>query len=68
MNERPLKLPNLKICFYFFSLQITASIQENRIERLSDEDHLKDAENVAKLRLKEDVLNRNLSPSLQNKK
>lgn len=35
--------------------------------RLNDDAHLKDATNVAKLRLKENVLERNLSPSLQGK-
>lgn len=50
-----------------FLLVAIASIQENRYERLSDDEHLKDATNVAKLRLKENVLGRNLSPSLQEK-
>uniref|UniRef100_A0A6B2EJ57 Uncharacterized protein n=1 Tax=Phlebotomus kandelakii TaxID=1109342 RepID=A0A6B2EJ57_9DIPT len=41
------------------------SIQENRAERLSDAGRLQNAENVEKLRLREDVLERNLSPSLR---
>uniref|UniRef100_A0A1L8DAJ8 Uncharacterized protein n=1 Tax=Nyssomyia neivai TaxID=330878 RepID=A0A1L8DAJ8_9DIPT len=43
----------------------TKSIQENRAERLTDDGKLQNAENVEKLRLREDVLERNLSPSLR---
>ncbi|XP_055686713.1 small integral membrane protein 12-A [Lutzomyia longipalpis] len=43
----------------------TKSIQENRAERLADDGKLQNAENVEKLRLREDVLERNLSPSLR---
>uniref|UniRef100_A0A1I8PEU0 Small integral membrane protein 12-A n=1 Tax=Stomoxys calcitrans TaxID=35570 RepID=A0A1I8PEU0_STOCA len=41
------------------------SIQENRAERLTED--LANAAQVEKLRLKENVLERNLSPSLQKK-
>ncbi|XP_013102037.2 small integral membrane protein 12-A [Stomoxys calcitrans] len=41
------------------------SIQENRAERLTED--LANATQVEKLRLKENVLERNLSPSLQKK-
>uniref|UniRef100_U5EXY5 Small integral membrane protein 12-A n=1 Tax=Corethrella appendiculata TaxID=1370023 RepID=U5EXY5_9DIPT len=44
------------------------SIQENRAERMTKEDSLKDASNVEKLALKGNILNRNLSPSLANEK
>lgn len=43
------------------------SIQETRAERLSDEASLKDPTRVEKLKLNENVLGRNLSPSLQQK-
>ncbi|XP_037951819.1 small integral membrane protein 12-A-like [Teleopsis dalmanni] len=41
------------------------SIQEDRMERLTEEDVLLNAANVEKLGLKSNVLERNLSPSLQ---
>ncbi|KAL9913290.1 small integral membrane protein 12 [Glossina fuscipes] len=41
------------------------SIQENRAERLADDELLASATNVEKLRLKTNVLERNLPPSLQ---
>lgn len=50
-----------------FNFHITEeSIQDSRSDRLTNE-MLKDPTNVAKLRLKENVLERNLSPSLQTK-
>lgn len=51
-----------------FFPNILESIQENRAERLTDEDVLKDPTRFEKLRLKENVLGRNLSPSLQEHK
>ncbi|KAM7343071.1 small integral membrane protein 12 isoform 2-T2 [Cochliomyia hominivorax] len=44
------------------------SVQENRAERLTEDEILANATNVEKLRLKENVLERNLPPSLQQKK
>ncbi|XP_058062672.1 small integral membrane protein 12-A [Anopheles bellator] len=41
------------------------SIQEKRAERVTEDDKLKDATHVEKLVYKENVLGRNLSPSLQ---
>ncbi|XP_055628222.1 small integral membrane protein 12-A [Toxorhynchites rutilus septentrionalis] len=43
------------------------SIQEKRAERITDEGSLKDATKVEKLVYKENVLGRNLSPSLETK-
>ncbi|XP_037041557.1 small integral membrane protein 12-A [Bradysia coprophila] len=43
------------------------SIQDNRADRLADDDILANAAKVDKLKLKENVLGRNLSPSLQAK-
>ncbi|XP_055919137.1 small integral membrane protein 12-A [Eupeodes corollae] len=43
------------------------SIQENRAERLASENVLDNAAMVDKLRLNENVLERNLPPSLQTK-
>lgn len=43
----------------------SGSIQETRAERLSDDSVLLDPTRVEKLRLNENVLGRNLSPSLQ---
>ncbi|XP_058120670.1 small integral membrane protein 12-A [Anopheles ziemanni] len=43
----------------------SGSIQEKRAERITDESKLKDATNVEKLVYKENVLGRNLSPSLE---
>ncbi|KNC26125.1 hypothetical protein FF38_12239 [Lucilia cuprina] len=43
------------------------SVQENRAERLTEDDILANAGHVDKLRLKENVLERNLPPSLQKK-
>lgn len=48
-------------------LFVAASIQENRIERLANENEQSDPTIVEKLKLKENVLGRNLSPSLQTK-
>lgn len=46
-------------------LPLSESIQDHRAERLTEDlDH---PENVAKLQLKENVLERNLSPSLKSK-
>ncbi|XP_065091166.1 small integral membrane protein 12-A [Ochlerotatus camptorhynchus] len=45
----------------------SASIEEKRVERITDDAHLKDATNVEKLVYKENVLGRNLSPSLEKK-
>jgi len=45
----------------------TASIQELRAKRLTDESLNTNAANVEKLRLSSPVLERNLSPSLQPK-
>ncbi|XP_035456184.1 small integral membrane protein 12-A [Spodoptera frugiperda] len=42
-------------------------VQDQRVERLIDEEVLSDPTNVQKLRYKENVLGRNVSPSLQNK-
>lgn len=44
------------------------SVQENRAERLTEDEVLANATHVEKLRLKENVLERNLPPSLQQKK
>lgn len=44
--------------------QFSESIDEKRIERLMEE-KLKDPTHIEKLRLKENVLGRNLSPSLE---
>lgn len=46
---------------------ITESIQEIRAERLAEDIAEANAAQVDKLRLKENVLERNLSPSLQKK-
>lgn len=43
------------------------SIQDSRSERLANEELSSDPTKVEKLRLKENVLERNLSPSLQQK-
>lgn len=43
------------------------SIQDKRTERLTNDDMLSDPTHVEKLKLKENVLGRNLSPSLQQK-
>ncbi|KXJ77529.1 small integral membrane protein 12-A [Aedes albopictus] len=43
------------------------SIEEKRVERITDDEHLKDATKVDKLVYKENVLGRNLSPSLEKK-
>lgn len=43
------------------------SIQDSRSERLANEELNSDPTKVEKLRLKENVLERNLSPSLQGK-
>ena len=51
-----------KIIKYYCFIE---SIQENRAERMSSEEILKNATNVEKLVYKENVLGRNLSPSLQ---
>ncbi|XP_055537298.1 small integral membrane protein 12-A [Wyeomyia smithii] len=45
----------------------SASIEDKRAERITDDLHLKDAANVEKLVYKENVLGRNLSPSLEKK-
>lgn len=45
----------------------TDSIQDKRSERLAEEEIGHDPTKVEKLRLKENVLERNLSPSLQRK-
>ncbi|KAM3955683.1 small integral membrane protein 12-A [Aphomia sociella] len=41
------------------------SVQDQRMERLTEEDALNDPTNVKKLKYKENVLGRNVSPSLQ---
>ncbi|XP_013200554.2 small integral membrane protein 12 [Amyelois transitella] len=41
------------------------SVQDQRLERLTDEEALKDPTKVDKLQYKENVLGRNVSPSLQ---
>ncbi|XP_058836143.1 small integral membrane protein 12 [Topomyia yanbarensis] len=41
------------------------SIEEKRVDRVTDDLHLKDATNVEKLVYKENVLGKNLSPSLE---
>ncbi|XP_026757133.1 small integral membrane protein 12-A [Galleria mellonella] len=41
------------------------AIQDQRLERLTEEDILNDPTNVEKLKYKENVLGRNVSPSLQ---
>ncbi|XP_049883955.1 small integral membrane protein 12 [Pectinophora gossypiella] len=41
-------------------------VQDQRLERLTDEEILKDPTNVQKLKYKENVLGKNVSPSLQN--
>ncbi|XP_058461693.1 small integral membrane protein 12 [Malaya genurostris] len=43
------------------------SIEEKRVDRVTDDLHLKDATHVEKLVYKENVLGRNLSPSLEKK-
>ncbi|KAG6455888.1 small integral membrane protein 12-A [Manduca sexta] len=40
-------------------------VQDQRLERLTDEEVLKDPTNVQKLKYKENVLGKNVSPSLQ---
>ncbi|XP_026734593.1 small integral membrane protein 12-A [Trichoplusia ni] len=45
----------------------TKPVQDQRLERLTEEDILKDPTNVQKLKYHENVLGKNLSPSLQNK-
>lgn len=71
----------VKFCLFFFffpydsieqfSVVIfqnsTDSIQDKRSERLAEEEIGHDPTKVEKLRLKENVLERNLSPSLQRK-
>ncbi|XP_066257853.1 small integral membrane protein 12 [Euwallacea similis] len=42
------------------------SIEEQRKERLLDEEKLKNAENIEKLKYKANVLGQNLSPSLSS--
>ncbi|CAH0404454.1 unnamed protein product [Chilo suppressalis] len=42
-------------------------IQDQRVDRQIDEDVLNDPTNVQKLKYKENVLGKNVSPSLQNK-
>ncbi|KAI5632486.1 UPF0767 family domain-containing protein [Phthorimaea operculella] len=43
------------------------AVQDQRLERLTDEEELvKDPTNVPKLKYKENVLGKNVSPSLQN--
>lgn len=49
------------------NLNFVESILENRVERLTNDEVLENAIFVDKLRLKEDVLERNLPPSLQRK-
>lgn len=51
------------LCMY----SISESIQDSRAERLANEEISHDPTKVEKLRLKENVLERNLSPSLQGK-
>lgn len=51
---------HIRSCFVFAD-----SIQDSRSERFANEDI--DPTKVEKLRLNENVLGRNLSPSLQNK-
>lgn len=46
---------------------ISESIQDSRSERLAEVETTHDPTKVEKLRLKENVLERNLSPSLQKK-
>uniref|UniRef100_A0A182KJ00 Small integral membrane protein 12 n=1 Tax=Anopheles christyi TaxID=43041 RepID=A0A182KJ00_9DIPT len=46
----------------------SASIQEKRAERVTDDEKLKAATDVEKLVYKENVLGRNLSPSLEKEK
>ncbi|XP_075988777.1 small integral membrane protein 12-A [Anticarsia gemmatalis] len=43
----------------------TQPVQDQRLERLTDEEVLKDPTNVQKLKYKENVLGKNVSPSLQ---
>ncbi|XP_053688471.1 small integral membrane protein 12-A [Sabethes cyaneus] len=45
----------------------SASIEEKRAERITDDQNLKNAANVEKLVYRENVLGRNLSPSLEKK-
>ncbi|XP_059056490.1 small integral membrane protein 12 [Achroia grisella] len=41
------------------------AVQDQRLERLTDEELLSDPTNVQKLKYKENVLGKNVSPSLQ---
>ncbi|CAB3233816.1 unnamed protein product [Arctia plantaginis] len=41
------------------------AVQDQRLERLTDEELLKDPTNVKKLKYQENVLGKNVSPSLQ---
>lgn len=72
------KVPSIALHFYhmkpstiYFGLfpfqNSTDSIQDRRSERLAEEEIDHDPTKVEKLRLKENVLERNLSPSLQRK-
>ncbi|XP_055608784.1 small integral membrane protein 12-A [Uranotaenia lowii] len=45
----------------------SGSIDDKRAERITDDERLKNATNVPKLVYQENVLGRNLSPSLQGK-
>lgn len=51
----------------FIYIFVIESIQDNRADRLAEDGILANAANVEKLKLKENVLGRNLSPSLQGK-
>lgn len=54
---------NTRLCIIIFS----EPIQDQRVDRQIDEEALKDPTNVQKLKYKENVLGKNVSPSLQKK-
>lgn len=62
----PVSSPS-SLSFNELNFSISESIQDNRADRHADDDNLANAAKVDKLKLKENVLGRNLSPSLQGK-
>uniref|UniRef100_A0A8D8C6F0 (northern house mosquito) hypothetical protein n=1 Tax=Culex pipiens TaxID=7175 RepID=A0A8D8C6F0_CULPI len=59
---------SLRFFYSFDELSFAASIQEQRAERTTDDENLKNAADVEKLVYRENVLGRNLSPSLDSSK
>ena len=58
----------MQILMLNLQIPFSASIQEKRAERITDDERLKAATDVEKLVYKENVLGRNLSPSLEKGK